>query len=169
MATSITRKILLFIIIGIAQALVFNNVRLFNCATPFLTAYFVAQFALGETRTAMLLWCFCLGLSIDIISNTPGLAASSLTFGAFMQPYILGLFTSRDQEDKSLIPPSSLKTARYVAFAFIMSLVTCATFYSLEAFQFDRILQWAENVAGSTLLTFAFMIAFNSFARNKRQ
>jgi hypothetical protein len=44
----------------------------------------------------------CLGLGIDVFSNTPGLAAGSMTLVAAVQPYIMQLFIQRDDEDDVL-------------------------------------------------------------------
>ena len=47
-------------------------------------------------KWGILLWCFALGLCVDIFSNTPGVAAAAMTLTAAIQPYVLNLFTQRD-------------------------------------------------------------------------
>ena len=64
------RNIVFFIILVVIQALVLNHIRLFGCATPLLYAYFVLPMQRGQGKWATLLWCFAMGLAIDIFSNT---------------------------------------------------------------------------------------------------
>ena len=85
-----------FVLLCIVQILVLNNIHLFGCATPLLYVMFVLSFNRNYPRWAILLWCFTLGLVIDISSNTPGLAAGTMTLLGLLQPYILIQFIPRD-------------------------------------------------------------------------
>ena len=83
-------------VLSLAQVLVFNHIHLFGYATLLLFVYFVVMFPRNYPRWAMLLWSFFLGLFADLFSNTPGIAAASLTLIAFAQPYLLDLFIPRE-------------------------------------------------------------------------
>ncbi len=89
MATDILRRIILFIVLCLVQGLVLNHINLLGCATPLLYVYMALTFPRGYPRWAELLWCFFLGLSVDTFTNTPGVAAASMTLVGVLQPYIL--------------------------------------------------------------------------------
>ena len=85
------RRLLAFVLFFLAQALVLNRIQLFHCATPLLYVYFVVMFPRAYPRWAALLWSFALGLTVDMFSNTPGVAAASMTLIGFLQPYLIEL------------------------------------------------------------------------------
>ena len=86
------RRLAMLVVLSLAQALVFNHIRLFGCAMPLLYVYFVIAIPRGYPRWATLLWSFVLGLTVDLLSNTPGAAAGALTFVGLLQPYLVELF-----------------------------------------------------------------------------
>ena len=99
MNIDIFKRLLLFVILVLAQVLVLNHIHLMGCAIPLLYVYFILGINRLCPQWATLLWGFALGLSIDTFSNTPGLAASSLTLVALLQPYILNMFIAHDNQD----------------------------------------------------------------------
>ena len=99
MSIDFLKRLLLFFGLLLAQVLVLNHVHLFGVAIPLLYVYFVLSFPRDYSRNGALVWSFLLGLSIDIFSNTPGVAAFSMTLVAVIQPYVLRLFIQRDNDD----------------------------------------------------------------------
>lgn len=83
------KRLLLFLVLLVAQVLVLNHIHLFGYATPMLYIYFVISFQRGYPRWAVMVWSFLLGLGIDVANNTPGLAAASMTLLGLLQPYVL--------------------------------------------------------------------------------
>ena len=60
MAISELKRALLFLVLCLAQALVFNHIHLFGYATVLLYVYFVVMFPRNYPRWALLLWSFSL-------------------------------------------------------------------------------------------------------------
>lgn len=159
------RRILLFIVLCLAQALVFSRIHLFHCATPLVYVYFVIVLPRGTARWAALLWSFALGLCIDMFSNTPGLAAASMTLIGMIQPPLLELFLPRDAESDM---PSSIKTltfSKFLSLAAILVFIYCLVFFTIEVFSFSHILFWLNSVIGSMLLTLIMILTFESIRR----
>ena len=105
MTTDLLKRVLWFFLFILAQVLVLGRIHLFHYATPLFYVYFVVLFPRNHPKWAVLLWSFMLGLLIDCFTNTPGLASSSLTLIAIIQPYALELFAPRDS-DENLRPLS---------------------------------------------------------------
>lgn len=162
MKMEVIRQVFTFVILCIVQVLVLNHVNLFGCATPLLYIYFIMSFRRDYPKWGIMLWSFCLGLSVDIFSNTPGVAASSATFLGFVQPFIFSLFVQRDSPDDMRPGIRTLGMARYVYFTLICVLVFNLLFFTLEAFSFFNWLQWLRNIGGSTVLTALLILAFES-------
>lgn len=162
MKMEVIRQVFTFVILCIVQVLVLNHVNLFGCATPLLYIYFIMSFRRDYPKWGIMLWSFCLGLSVDIFSNTPGVAASSATFLGFVKPFIFSLFVQRDSPDDMRPGIRTLGMARYVYFTLICVLVFNLLFFTLEAFSFFNWLQWLRNIGGSTVLTALLILAFES-------
>lgn len=159
------RRLLLFFGLLLAQVLVLNHVHLFGVATPLLYIYFVIGFQRGYPRWAILVWSFLLGLSIDIFSNTPGVAAASLTLAGVLQPYILELFIQRDNDDNINPCIATLGPNKFVLYALILTFIYCLTFFTIETFTFFNFLQWFLSVVTSTVLTLLLVFVIDNLRR----
>jgi len=162
MAIDFLKKLAIFIVLCLAQALVCNHIHLFNCATPYIYLYMVVLFPLNYPKWAVMLWCFMLGLVVDTFSDTPGVASASLTLIAAIHPYWLRLFAKQDSPEDMGASFSNLGAGKFLFYLFVISLLFCLTFVSIEMFTFFNWQQWLINVGGSTLLTFVILIAIAS-------
>ena len=167
MTTDFLKRIVLFLVFVLAQALVLGGIHLFNCATPLLYVYFVMMFPRNYPKWALLLWSFTMGLLIDVLFNTPGLAAASITLIAAIQPYLLEAFTTQDSAENLEPTLKTLGWEKYTVYAVMTVLIFCVVIYSLEMFSFFNLLHWAMCVIGSTLITLVFIFTFE-IARSKK-
>ena len=166
MTTDFLKRIVLFLVFVLAQALVLGGIHLFNCATPLLFVYFVMMFPRNYPKWALLLWSFTMGLLIDVF-NTPGLAAASLTLIAAIQPYLLEAFTTQDSAENLEPTLKTLGWEKYTVYAVMTVLIFCIVIYSLEMFSFFNLLHWAMCIIGSTLITLVFIFTFE-ITRSKK-
>lgn len=159
------RRFLIFIAFVVAQALLLNRIQLFHCATPLLYVYFAIIIPRGYPKWASLLWCFAMGLCIDMFANTPGVASASMTFAAALQPYLLELFLPREPEEKIKSSAAALGFSKFATMSTIIVLLFCLVFFSLEAFSFTDWQQWLLSVGGSTLLTLILILTLESLRK----
>lgn len=159
------RRALIFVTLCLAQALVFNRVHLFGCATVLLYVYFVVMFPRNYPRWGILLWSFLLGLAIDVFSNTPGMTAASLTLVGFVQPYLLTLFMPREAPENMQSAASTLGYTKFLTYAGMLVFLHCLVFFTVEAFSFFNWTQWAMNIGGTTLLTLVLLMALESIRK----
>ena len=153
MSADFLKRLGWFALFFLAQVLVLGRIHLFHYATPLLYVYFVTMFPRNHEKWAVLAWSFLLGLLIDIFSNTPGLAAASLTFIAAIQPHYLELYVPRDSADNLKPSLVTLGPVKYAYYIIPIVLVYCLLFYSLEMFTFFNALYWLMCVVGSSLIT----------------
>lgn len=165
MVTDILRRTILFIVLCLVQCLVLNHVNLFGCATPLLYVYMAFTFPRGYPRWAALLWCFVLGVCADTFTNTPGVAAASMTLTGVLQPYVLEMFMQREDESDFKPTMHNMGFAKYVYYTLILIFVFCVAYYSLEMFTFFNWLKWCECVAGSMLITAVLVYAVEHVKR----
>ena len=78
MSIEFFKRLMLYVVLVLSQALVLNHIHLFGYATPLLYIYFVVSFPRNYPKWGIILWSFLLGLNVDAFSNTPGVAATLL-------------------------------------------------------------------------------------------
>ena len=104
MVNSFFKQLAWFLLILALQVLVFDHVHIFGHATLFVAVYFVLLFPGNSSRTGILLWSFLFGLVADTFTNTPGVAAASLTATAMVQPWLLKINSMTETDDEVPIP-----------------------------------------------------------------
>jgi rod shape-determining protein MreD len=157
----------MFVVLLVVQALVLNHVWLLNVATPLLYVYFAITFPRNTEKGEVLLWCFFLGLLIDIFSNTPGLAAGSLTLIGMIQTYLVELFIPRDSVENLEVSAATLGWGKFSMLSGMLTLLYCLLFFILEAFNFFDWQLWILRAVCSAALTLILMLAIES-VRSRR-
>ena len=165
MAIDTLRRALVFVVLCLVQALVFNHIHLFGYATILLYVYFVIMLPRNYPRWASLLWSFALGLSVDTFTNTPGMAAAALTLTGFLQPYLLQLFLPREAPENMKCGVSTLGFSKFLTMAFSLVFVHCVVFFTIESFGFFNWLQWSLSIVGTTLLTLLLIMTLESIRK----
>lgn len=162
MVIDIIWRSLVFFVLCLVQALVLNHIHLFGCATPLLYVYMVLLFPRGYHKWAILLWSFMLGLAVDTFSNTPGVAAASLTLIGAVQPYFFDMFVQRDAPENLRPSVRSIGVMKFSFYVFTLVLLYCVVFFTLETFCFFHWLRWLECIGGSTLITVILILTIES-------
>lgn len=155
-------RVILFMLLVVAQALIFGRMHLFDCATPLIYVYFVLTFHRGYPRWIILLWSFAMGLCVDAFANTPGVATVSLTAVGFVQPYFFSLFVPDDTSEDFAPSVKSMGMLKFSFFTGVLLLLFCILLFSLEAFSFFDWRHWLLCVAGSWLITIMLILTMES-------
>lgn len=158
----IVNRLIMFVVLALVQVLVLNYVWLFNVATPLLYVFFAITFPRNSAKGEVLVWCFMLGLVIDLFSNTPGLASGSMTLLGLLQPYLLELFVPRDSAENMEVSGATLGMGKFFTFSLILTLLYSLLFFALEAFNFFEWQMWLLRSVCSTALTMVLMLAIES-------
>lgn len=165
MTISFFKHILIFVLFCLAQALVFNRILIFGCATPLLYVYFVLMFPRNYPKWGILLWSFTLGLVTDMFTNTPGLATSSLTLIGALQPYILELFLPHDADENMEASRKMMGSEKFFTYCLLSVFLFCLVFFSLESLNFFNWLHWLQCVGGSTVLTLLLILTLENLRK----
>ena len=160
-------RLIMFVVLLVVQVLVLNHVWLLNVATPLLYVYFAITFPRNTEKGEVLGWCFFLGLLIDIFSNTPGLAAGTLTLIGMTQTYLVELFVPRDSVENLEVSAATLGWGKFSMLSGILTLIYCLLFFILEAFNFFDWQLWILRAVFSTVLTLLLMLAIESVRSRK--
>lgn len=160
---------LLYIVLVLSQAIVFNNVCLFGVAVPFVFIYLIVRLPVTLSVNWVLTIAFSMGLLVDIFSDTQGMNALACTVLAMMRRPILHLYFPR--EDELSAPEPSVRTLGsdvYARYLFTMVLSYCTMIFIIEAFSFFNLLRLLLCIVCSTLLTFLLLLGLDSVLSRSR-
>ena len=163
----LVNRLVMFVVLLVVQVLVLNHVWLLNVATPLLYVYFAITFPRNTEKGEVLGWCFLLGLLIDIFSNTPGLAAGTLTLIGMTQTYLVELFVPRDSVENLEVSAATLGWGKFSILSGTLTLIYCLLFFILEAFNFFDWQLWILRAVCSAILTLLLMLAIESVRSRK--
>lgn len=151
------------------QVLVLNHIHIGGVATPFLYVYFLLVLNQDINRYALLLLGFVLGLATDVFLDTPGINAAASTLLAFVRPFLLHLFISRDSAEDM---EPGLRTMGIGAFSgYVMSalFVHHATLLLIETFSLFDGVALLIKILSSMLLTYGCVIAVEYIRKNSKK
>ena len=169
MSIDTLKRAALFVVFIFVQTMILGRIHLFGFATPLLYVYFVLLFPRNYPKWGIMVWSFMLGLLVDIFSNTPGVAAASMTLIAAIQPYYLELFVSREDFEELQPSMKNLGVVKYLYYSVALTALYCVVFFTLETFSFFDFSEWLQCTFGSAAITLVLILAFESVANRKHE
>lgn len=164
--------LLLFLILVPAQAVFFNNLVLFNLAVPLVFIYLIITLPITLNDSLALTIGFLTGLSVDILSDTPGVNALASTILTALRKPIFHLYVSSDIDLADQRPlPKTMGTAAFLKYAGTMVAIYCTMVFSIEALKVFNIELYLLRILCSSVFTFIIIYAIaclTSPGREKR-
>ncbi len=154
-----------FVGLMLLQVLVLNNVHVAGYATPFIYIYFLLKLNSGTSRNELMIWGFCLGLAIDLFSNTPGMNAAACVLLAFCRPFILRLFSPRDNQDSIEPGFKSMGVGPFTRYVVAATFLHHAMLLLIESFSFFSFPLLLLKIVSGTLLTILCILAIEGIRR----
>ncbi|MBD5210034.1 MAG: rod shape-determining protein MreD [Bacteroidales bacterium] len=164
--------VILYVLMVLAQVIVFNHICLFGYAVPLVFIYLIIKLPMTMSINWVLTVSFLLGLTIDIFSDTQGMNSLACTLLGVLRRPVLRLYFPREEEMSMPMPSfRSLGVAVYLKYVFSISLIYCALFFMIESFSLFNPMRLLIKIASSALLTFIIIIAIDSltFRRNEKR
>jgi len=135
MARAIANYIILFLLLVLAQVLIFNHILLFGVAAPVVFIYFVIRLGMSVRFNTLITIAFLMGLCVDICSDTPGMNTLACTVMAAVKKPVLLAYTQRDEGFEEITPCiSSLGIWIYSKYMITMTLIYCLLYFCIEFF-----------------------------------
>jgi rod shape-determining protein MreD len=147
------------------QVLILNNIHIGGFATPFLYVYFILKLSSDTPRNQQMLWAFCIGLAIDIFTNTLGMNAAAFVLMAFVRPTFLRLFTPRDTYDSYTPSKITMGTTPFVRYVIVCVLVHHMALLTIESFSFISFELLLLRIVLSAALTIICIFAIEWFRK----
>ena len=159
------KRVLGVLLVIAAQVLVLNQVHIAGYAAPMIFPLIIINWKRGASRIASLITAFVVGLVCDMFTNTPGIAAASLTLLAFIQPSLLELFIQSDNEEEIVPSYGSMGVSAYMKYALLAVLIHNAAYFILEFFTLFDLAVLGMNYGISTLLSLIIVLVVQSLRK----
>ncbi|HLF51603.1 rod shape-determining protein MreD [Flavobacterium sp.] len=153
MNSAVLINIARFILLLAAQIVIFNNIDFLGYINPFPYILFIILFPVNGNKSGLLLASFCLGIIMDLFSNSGGVHTASCLVLAYYRPYIFKFSFGLSYEYQTVRLNDVLNTQRF-SFILISVVIHHLTLFLLEVFQ----LNFLWDILLRTLLSTIFTI-----------
>lgn len=163
MDKSFISYILLFVILVLIQVLLLNHIVFFNCAVCLIFIYFLIKLPINLSTNILLTLGFILGLSVDILSDTPGLNALCCTILASLKKSVFYAYEQHDDQKRNISPSiGTMGFFNFSKFVFSLSAIYCLLAFFVEFVNFSDVVQILIKAGASTAFTFLVILAVDS-------
>lgn len=156
-----------FILLALAQVLIFSQIHLFGYATACIYLIFILKLPRHTSMNALMLWSFMFGIIVDMFCNTPGINAAAATAMGFARNTFLAAFTHKGMPDDFVPGAKSIKWGGYLVYSLMCIVLFYCVLFLLELFTIGHIVSLLISTASSTLLTMLFVIVTECFSFRK--
>jgi hypothetical protein len=161
-----------FIVLILAQGLVFNKFDFLGVYDPYISVVFILIFPVKISRISFLIISFFFGLSLDYFSNSLGLNATAFIIIAYLKPSIMNFVFGNfyDPYGVKMIKHYIIESTIYqkILYVFIIIFLHHLIIFSLESFSIDQILIVFKKTIYSSFLSFIFCFSFIYLFKNER-
>lgn len=163
MNKSVLSYILLFVILVLVQALLMNHIVLFSSAVCFIFIYFLIKLPINLSANLVLTLGFILGLSVDILSDTPGLNALCCTVLASLKRPVFFAYEQHDDQKRNVSPSiGTMGFLNFCKYIFSMSAIYCLLSFFVEFAEFSDVVSILIKAGASSIFTFLVILAIDS-------
>ena len=148
-----------FVFLVLLQVLILNNIQLSGYINPYLYILFILMLPFEIPRTVVLFLCFCLGLVIDMFSNTVGMHASACVFLGFCRPFVTLYIAPRGGYEFGAAPTiKDLGLGWYITYAGILVFLHHLFLFYIEMFRFSDFMTTISRVFISSFFTLLLVV-----------
>jgi hypothetical protein len=163
MIREFSKYLFYFIVLILAQLLVFNNIEFSGFINPYVYILFIILLPFTIPKVVLLLGAFLIGLVMDLFMGTPGVHSSATVLMAFSRPFVMSLFSPREGYQTGTYPRlTQFGLEWFVKYTVMLVLIHHFALFYLEIFTFNHFFSTFFRVILSSLLT-SMIIIFSQF------
>jgi rod shape-determining protein MreD len=168
MNNDFTKNSLRFVLLILAQVLIFNHINFLGFINPYPYVLFILLFPIGDNRTLLIILSFFLGITLDMFSNSGGMHAAASLVMAYSRPWVLRSVFGVAYEYNTIRITNISFTERFI---YIITLVLIHHFvlFLLETFNVSDILYIFKKTLFSGIFTLILSLIFITLFSAKRK
>ncbi|WP_353778065.1 rod shape-determining protein MreD [Winogradskyella sp. 3972H.M.0a.05] len=141
-----------FVVLLLAQVLIFNHIDLFGYINPYVYLLFIILYPANSNRIVFLILAFLLGLFVDMFSDSGGIHAAACVFAAYVRPVILKFSFGMLYEHQN-IKYSNAEFGSLLGYVSLLAIIHHFVLFALEIFNMSQILLVLQKTLFSTIFT----------------
>ncbi len=170
MSKTVIQFLIGFLLLLLAQIVVFNNLVLFSVAVPLVFIYYIISMPVTWNTNLSVALGFLLGLAVDVFSDTPGMNALCCTLLSFARKPLFHLYVQRDDDLAGLSPSlRSMGVPAFLKFTITMVVAYFVVLFTVDAFALFDPLRWLLCVICSSAYTFIIIYALDSVISHRNE
>jgi rod shape-determining protein MreD len=163
------KYLLQFVVLILAQLLIFNNIEFSGYINPYIYVLFVLLLPFKTPNFILLMSSFTLGLVVDLFMGTPGVHSSATLLMAFSRPFVMALYSPREGYQTGTYPRlAQFGMEWFVKYTATLVLVHHFVLFYLEVFTFHHFFSTLLRALLSSILTSLLIILSQFFIFRKK-
>jgi rod shape-determining protein MreD len=146
-----------FILLLVAQVVIFNNFNFFGYINPYPYILFIILYPVNGNKYGLLIASFLLGLTMDLFCNSGGVHAASCLLLAYFRPLIFKFSFGLSYEYQTVRLNDVLTPERF-SFILLAVIIHHITLFILEVFAFEYLWSIIARTIVSTIFTIIICI-----------
>lgn len=166
MINRLPRYIIVFVLLVLAQILLFNNIQVSGYLNPYIYILFILILPFEVPNWSLLVAGFLVGITIDLFSHTIGMHTSATVFMAFLRPHILRSMEPRDGYDSDTEPSIQDYGLRwFFKYTAILTLAHHFFLFYIEVFKLENFFQTFSRAILSAIMSVVIILLIKVFIR----
>ncbi|TXE16559.1 rod shape-determining protein MreD [Psychroserpens burtonensis] len=161
-------SIIRFVVLILAQVLVFNNINFLGNINPYPYILFILLFPINNNRTLFIFLSFMLGLFVDLFSDSGGIHAAACVTIAFIRPPVLKFTFGMIYEYQTIKFNNTEFSSRIVYFS-ILVVIHHLIMFLLEIFNIYNIIFVLQKTLFSSIFTILLCALISILFSNKQR
>lgn len=157
-----------FILLILAQVLIFNHINFLGFINPYPYVLFILLFPIGDNKALLIGLSFFLGITLDMFSNSGGMHAAASLVMAYSRPWVLRSVFGVAYEYNTIRISNISFTERFI-YVTILILIHHFVLFLLETFNVSDILYIFKKTLFSGIFTVILSLIFITLFSVKRK
>lgn len=153
------KNIIRFLILILAQVLIFDNIQFRGYINPYIYIAFILMLPFEIPNWLLIIVSFFTGLTVDFYSDTLGMHSAACTLMAYSRPRILRMISSTKDYEVGITPSiADLGFSWFFKYTSILTLIHHLLYFFLEVFTFHEFFYTLTRSVISSFFTVLFII-----------
>lgn len=155
-----------FVALILIQVLICNQMNYLGYLNPFVYVLFILLYPVVSNRFQFLIWCFVMGIIIDLFLDTGGAHAAACVTIAYIRPIFLKFVFGAAYEYQAIRFGETEIVTRLTYFALLI-IIHHSILLSLLYFDFSKMNLIISNTLSSSLFTLILALLLNVLFSSK--
>ena len=160
MISQIPVNLLRFILLLLAQALIFSNINFSSFVNPYVFPLFILLLPFETPRWLLMLIGFFAGLALDVFLGSFGMHAAACLLIGYLRPFLISIITPKGTEFEISPNVYSQGLTWFVVYLGVATTVYLAFYFLIEEATFRNIFLLLLKTVLSVIISVAFMLIF---------